>query len=226
MRRQLQAVCRTHAATCRPRYRDLHTDKFERHQIADFMHAPCPESGFCPRCGYYPFRTDFIIIAVDGACRDDGRSNARVAYGVYINIGSQFNMAGLLDEGFMTNQRAKTTAAIETCTFCCQMLNTPNFDQKIRQVTIKSDSAYLVNSMVMHVEKWRLNGYTSARGLPVVNGDILRGLDECVVSLEEKGVDVRFWHVPRSQNKQADKLANAALDGVDHERFTVDNLFD
>jgi len=86
---------------------------------------------------------------------------------------------------------------------------------------MKSGSAYLVNSMVMHVEKWRLNGYTYARGLLVVNGDILRGLDECVVSL-----GVRFWHVPRSQNKQADKLANAALDRVVHEQFTVDDIFD
>jgi hypothetical protein len=66
------------------------------------------------------------------------------------------------------------------------MLATPNFSQEIKQVVIKSDSAYLVNSMVTHVEKWRLNNYTSSRDRPVVNADLLRGLDECVVWLEER----------------------------------------
>lgn len=56
---------------------------------------------------------------------------------------------------------------------------------------------------------------------------MLRNLDAWLVWLEEeKGVDVRFWHVSRAQNKQADKLANAALDGVDYKQFTRDDLFD
>jgi ribonuclease HI len=81
--------------------------------------------------------------------------------------------------------------------------------------------------MVEYVEKWRLNNYTSSRGRPVVNADLLRGLDGCLTWLEEeKGVDMRFWHVPREQNMQADKLANAALDGVDYKQFTQDDLFD
>ena len=80
--------------------------------------------------------------------------------------------------------------------------------------------------MVTHVEKWRLKNYTSSRGRPIVNGDLLRGLDECVVWLERQGVDMRFWHVPRAQNKQADGLANAAPDRVDYKKFTEDDLFD
>jgi ribonuclease HI len=184
---------------------------------------------------------DGIIIAVDGACRDNGRPNARAAYGVYFNTDSKFNRAayvvyfntdskfnkaGLLDERPMTNQRAEITAAIEACKLCHQLLNTPDLLQEIKQIVIKSDSAYLVNSMVTHVEKWRLNNYTSSRGRPVVNGDLLRSLDQCVVSLEEEGVNVCFWHVPRTQNQQADKLANAALDGVDYKQFTWDDLCD
>jgi hypothetical protein len=30
--------------------------------------------------------------------------------------------------------------------------------------------------------------------------------------LEERGVKVQFWHVKRKWNKEADDLANAALD--------------
>ena len=47
-----------------------------------------------------------------------------------------------------------------------------------------------------------------------------------MVLLEDEGVDVRFWHVLRTQNKQADKLANAALDGVDYKQFDEDDLLD
>jgi ribonuclease HI len=205
----------------------LHIEKFEKHRIDDFMLAPCPCCGHCSHCGFHKPRMDGIIIAIDGACRENGRPNARAAYGVYFNIDSKFNRAGLLDEGPMTNQRAEITAAIEACKLCHQLLNTPDLLQEIEQIVIKSDSAYLVNSMVTHVEKWRLNNDTSSRGRPVVNGDMLRNLDAWLVWLEEeKGVDVRFWHVPRAQNKQADKLANAALDGVDYKQFTRDDLFD
>lgn len=169
---------------------------------------------------------DGIIIAVDGACRDNGSPNARAAYGVYFNIDSKFSSAGLLEEGPMTNQRAEISAAIEACRLCIRMLSTPNFDQEIKQIVIKSDSTYLVDSMMTHVEKWRLNNYTSSRGRPVVNGDLLRSLDQCVIWLEQQGLDVRFWHVSRAQNKQADKLANAALDGVDYQKFTQEDLLD
>lgn len=204
----------------------LHSDKFEKQEISDFMPAPCPGCELCPKRGFHLPRADAIIIAVDGACRDNGYPNARAAYGVYFKIDSGYNSAGLLDEGPMTNQRAEITAAIEACKLCYQMVNTPNFPQEIKQVVIKSDSAYLVNSMVEYVEKWRLNNYTSSRGRPVVNADLLRDLDERVVWLEDEGVNMRFWHVPRAQNQQADKLANAALDGVDYKQFTWDDLFD
>ncbi|GAB7332924.1 hypothetical protein MBLNU13_g04632t1 [Cladosporium sp. NU13] len=204
----------------------LHSEKFEKHEIRDFMLAPCPCCELCSHCGFHKPIANGIIVAIDGACRNNGRSGARAAYGVYFNIDSEFNSADLLDKGPMTNQRAEITAALEACKSCFRMVKTPDFFQKIKQIVIKSDSAYLVDNMVTHIEKWRLNNYTSSRGRPVVNGDLLRSLDECVVWLEEMGVEVCFWHVPRGQNRQADKLANAALDGVDYKKFTRDDLFD
>ena len=131
----------------------LHLEKFERHTNEEFMLAPCRCCGLCPDCGFHKPLANGIIVAVDGACRNNGYSNARAAYGVYFNIYSKFNKAGLLDEGPMTNQRAEITAEIEASKLCYQMLNTPDFPQKIKQLVIKSDSAYLVNSMVTHVEK-------------------------------------------------------------------------
>ncbi|KAM0701255.1 hypothetical protein Q7P35_011616 [Cladosporium inversicolor] len=183
---------------------------------ATFTSSPC--------CGFHTALPDGIVIAVDGACRDNGHPCARAAYGVYFNMGSNYNSAGLLDEGPMTNQRAEITAALEACKICYEILTTPDLDQEIRQIVIKSDSVYLVNSMVEWVEKWRDNDYKPRRGTPVVNRDLLSRLDEWVARLERMGVDVRFWHVLRPQNKQADKLADAALDGVDDRQFTGDDF--
>ena len=205
----------------------LHSDKFENHSTGmRLMMAPYPGCELCSECGFLRPRTDGIIIATDGACRDNGRPSARAAYGVYFNATSGLNTAGLLVEGPMTNQRAEITAAIEAFHRCYfdEALLTLILDGKIRQIVIKSDSAYLVNSMVTYVETWRDNNYKTSRGTPVVNEDLLRRLDMYVDCLEKMGVDVRFWHVPRAQNKQADKLANAALDGVDHRQFTEDDF--
>lgn len=206
----------------------LHSERLERHRTGeDFLPASNPDCGLCPNCGFHTALPDGIVIAVDGACRDNGHSGSRAAYGIYFNLESKFNSAGILDEQPITNQRAELTAAIEACKLCYQILKDPSVDQEIRQIVVKSDSAYLVSSMVDWVEKWRDNGYKTYRRTPVVNRDLLCRLDEWVTWLKRvEGIDVRFWHVLRMQNKQADKLANAALDGVDHKQFSGFDLFD
>lgn len=188
----------------------------------DFVYAPCPCCETCPDCGYHGAPTDGIIVAVDGACPDNGRSNARAGYGVYFNAKSSFNTAGLLEKAPFTNQRAEIFAACVAITKCKGMLD----DHGIKWIVIKSDSAYLVNNIVTNVQKWRVNGYKTARGTPVVNGDLFQQLDGLVTSLANRGVFVRFWHVLRDQNKQADKLANAAVGGIDWEKFTEGDFTD
>jgi ribonuclease HI len=80
-------------------------------------------------------------------------------------------------------------------------------------VVIKADSEYLVKSMTDWVEKWRDNGYENCRGLPVTNADMFRHIDAAIFELNRLGVEVQFWHVRREENREADCLANAALDG-------------
>lgn len=63
------------------------------------------------------------------------------------------------------------------------------------------------------IKKWRENDYTNCRGLPVTNADMFRHLNETVNDLNDMDVEVQFWHVRREENREADWLANAALDG-------------
>ena len=76
---------------------------------------------------------------------------------------------------------------------------------------IKSDSAYLVNSMTNSIEKWKNNGWQTAKKTPVKNRDLWEEMIERVLELEDLDTPVDFWHVPREMNKEADELANDGL---------------
>ena len=69
----------------------------------------------------------------------------------------------------------------------------------------------MVKGMTEWVFKWRTNGYRNAKGTPVINADLFRRVDQKVMGLNDLGVEVLFWHVPRSRNKEADALANAGF---------------
>ena len=79
------------------------------------------------------------------------------------------------------------------------------------KVVIKADSAYLVKGMTEWIFNWRENGYTNAQDFPVFNADLFRSIDQQIIELNNAGVEVLFWHVLRSRNKEADRLANDAF---------------
>jgi len=82
---------------------------------------------------------------------------------------------------------------------------------RVRHVVIKSDSAYLVNSMTSSIEKWKNNGWQTAKKTPVKNRDLWEEMIERVLELEDLGTTVDFWRVPREMNEEADELANDGL---------------
>lgn len=96
----------------------------------------------------------------------------------------------------------------------------------IDEVIIKTDSAYVVNSMTTWIKKWRNNGYMNAKNLPLVNQDLIQQLDSLCNRLGDLGIQARFWKVSRAWNMQADKLANAALNGSDGKYFSEDEFFE
>jgi ribonuclease HI len=62
------------------------------------------------------------------------------------------------------------------------------------------------------VFKWKENDYRTARASLATNR-LFEKLDRQVTELNDMGVEVLFWHVPHEQNREAEKLANMALDG-------------
>ena len=60
--------------------------------------------------------------------------------------------------------------------------------------------------------KWKENDYRTARASLVTNR-LFEKLDRQVAELNDMGVEMLFWHVSRERNREADKLANMALDG-------------
>ena len=60
--------------------------------------------------------------------------------------------------------------------------------------------------------RWKENDCRTARASLVTNR-LFEKLDRQVAELNDMGVEMLFWHVSRERNREADKLANMALDG-------------
>lgn len=196
----------------------------QHHQEIELVR--CSEADWCHCQETRAAHGDAIIIATDGACRNNGYPDAEAACGIFCNVNSNNNKFFKLTDARPTSQRAELFAAVHALRTARNMFANGNLNRHLSEVVIKTDSAYLVNSMTSYVIKWRNNDYTNARGLPVVNQDLFRDLDAICNRLADIGVQARFWRVPRCQNMQADKLANAALDGIDWKTFSEDDWFE
>jgi len=183
----------------------------------DWIMPPCPYAEECKHCGKRPRHIDSIIVAIDGACRGNGYAGARSSYGVYYSERSPFNLSSLIKGPAQSSQKAELAACVAALdrirgfAVIAKMGHLKDLDS-LSQVIIKADSEYVVRGMTEWVPKWRLNGFKNAKGRPVVNADLFREIDGQVQKLATRGVSCSFWHVPRGDNRQADQLANQALD--------------
>ncbi|KAK8005879.1 hypothetical protein PG991_012176 [Apiospora marii] len=154
-----------------------------------------------------------VVVAVDGACRNNGQPSARAALGVFFRRCRQWNKSEILPRADATSQRAELCAALRALqTVRDVVAHEPDYSV-LKRVILKTDSNYLVSNMTQWTLRWYDNGFTTARGLPVANRDLFEQLAACILHLETtKGIEVLFWHVRREQNRDADRLANVALD--------------
>ncbi|KAF2859993.1 ribonuclease H-like protein [Piedraia hortae CBS 480.64] len=201
---------------------DLPLDEIELNSWDDeVVYTVCSHSTFCPSCGRRAAHSDSIIIAVDGACRNNGMINVPqyASIGVYANEYSTYNVAERLTPRqvsanlALTNQMAELYAGIRGLEVAQQIHADETTElTPLKQVIIKSDSMYLVRGMTEWIFKWLANGWVNAKGARVVNWKLFARLDELVKQLNGRGVEVLFWLVPREYNAEADALANQALD--------------
>ncbi|KAF1980808.1 hypothetical protein K402DRAFT_399113 [Aulographum hederae CBS 113979] len=72
------------------------------------------------------------------------------------------------------------------------------------------DDAYVVKTMTEDVLRWRENGWIED-GREAPNADVLKTLEKNVKRMNERGIEVLFWEVPKTENLFADHLANEAF---------------
>ena len=128
----------------------------------DWLYVECPNSSRCPECGHRPGHSNSIVIAVDGACRNNGTEDAEAAYAAYFTeFNTTYNTSSLLAGLVQTNQRAELTAGLLALNLAYTMknLNDPSRVHKrlkatdygpeasLAKVVIKSDTEYLVKDM-------------------------------------------------------------------------------
>lgn len=202
--------------------------------INNFVHVRCPmASPAACTCGRYSSHIDSMIIAVDGACPGNGSDKA-VASGCGVWFGprdikededAQQNIRFEVPDHPIyqhTNQRAELHAAIaglktakrfatEGGQWPCNVPTDCPEPCPIKHLVIKSDSAYIVNSMTGAVKKWTQNGWLTAKKTPVKNRDLWEEMISAVDVLGNFGVHVDFWLVPREENQAADYLARKAV---------------
>ncbi|KAI6085181.1 ribonuclease H-like domain-containing protein [Hypoxylon rubiginosum] len=167
-----------------------------------------------PRTGVIEPDRLTVVLSIDGACRGNGTPTARAAWGVYFGPQSPHNASGLLDP---TLPQTSSRAEIEALSQALRIIRTTiSADYTMTRFRIRTDSEYLMKALSLWIEGWIENGGRRAQGKPVAHYQVLKDIHERLEDMEygeDGGMDFKFWHVPREKNREADALANQALDG-------------
>ncbi|KAF8318509.1 hypothetical protein DL93DRAFT_2075991 [Clavulina sp. PMI_390] len=138
------------------------------------------------------------LIYTDGACRGNGKANARAGVGVWFGDGDPRNISERCP-GHQTNNRAELIAIIRA------LEATPTTDR----IAILTDSVYCQNCIEQWLPKWVLKGFRTASGGEVLNREVIEYLSELISKKPPK--TFRFMHVPAHSgipgNEGADTLA-------------------
>ncbi|OLN87492.1 Ribonuclease H1 [Colletotrichum chlorophyti] len=162
--------------------------------------------------GIIPDRGHFVVY-IDGACRDNGKSAARASWGVYFGPGSRHNRCGLLRPDLpQTSSRAEIEALSQALDIIHGIVSR---DYSLQHIKIATDSEYLAKSMALWMEEWIENDGLNSKGRRVVHFEKLKEIYERLEELtygDDGGLEFLFWPIPREENREADRLANEALD--------------
>ena len=148
------------------------------------------------------------FVYTDGACSNNGRSNARAGLGVYFSEGDARNLSKSV-VGKQTNNTAELSAVVEAYHLIHEDLKA---GKKIGLVT---DSEYVLKCVGSYGEKCERVGWKKKK--PIPNVELLK---EVYLLYKDSGVE--FIHIDAHTGRQdvhslgnegADKLAVAAIGG-------------
>lgn len=204
----------------RPYSNSIYSNLELRDFDSGFVHVRCPMTRATSNLHGH---ADYLVIAVDGACPQNGNGAKASAIGIYFGSGNKNNMSAripdeLADLTGHTNNRAEIYAVVAALKIARNLCGGDVIEAECKSIVIKSDSAYVVESVgggrngeQAHMLKWISNGFLSVKNKPVKNLMLWSELGHELINLCNMGVSVQFWHVPRHMNQDADKLANDAL---------------
>jgi ribonuclease HI len=136
-----------------------------------------------------------VEIATDGACKGNPGPGG---WGALIRSGtSERELSG--GEKLTTNNRMELSAAIEGL----------NALKRPCQVTLSTDSRYVMDGLTKWIKGWQKNGWKTAAKQPVKNADLWQALLDAAKPHQIKWVWVK-GHAGHPDNERADKLASDA----------------
>lgn len=144
----------------------------------------------------------------DGSTTKNGKTGAKGGYGIVIlcdEAGIHQELFGQVTGDKVTNQVCELTAAIYAIETILN--NFDNIRNPDTEITIYSDSAYLINCFKDHwYINWENNGWVNAKKQPVANKELWQRLIKYHRSNTIHFEKVR-GHADNEYNNRADKLA-------------------
>lgn len=132
------------------------------------------------------------ILAIDGACRRNGKPDCTSAGGVFIysHTSSERSCGTLfVSEYNSTNQRGELLALLEALTYLKPYTGTDD-------ILIVTDSEYIYNAMTKGwLDKWAHSGFFTAGGTEVKNKDLWQEIYAAYQHIVDNGVEPMFYHI-------------------------------
>ena len=137
-----------------------------------------------------------VVITTDGACKGNPGPGGWAA--ILQWNGTEKTLSGA--EMGTTNNRMEMTAALRALEAM----------KKPADITLVTDSRYLLDGMTQWIHGWKRNGWRNASKQPVKNADLWMALDAAARAHRIRWEWVR-GHSGHPMNERADALANEAI---------------
>lgn len=156
-------------------------NSFQCHPLdtPDQLFVPTNNWGLVPQTRFvHHFDEAMVLVQTDGACRDNGRPNAKAASAVvYAPHNPLTGTEGvfsfpLRDKRDATSNRAEMIAVLAAIR--CRNWKAEGFSRLV----IGTDSEWIVKGATMYVRKWQSKNWRTASGEPVKNRDLWQELSE------------------------------------------------
>jgi len=133
-----------------------------------------------------------LVIAIDGACRRNGKPDCVSAGGVFVlHLDENLN---IYNTALKTNYEVQSTNQRGELLALLTALDYVYTAQQPAQII--TDSEYLFNTMTKEwCKNWMRKGWVTASGDPVKNQDIWLEIMNAQKRCEESGYEVSFYHI-------------------------------